>query len=31
MWYLIGFVISQVVIIALASVPLAKWRSFRTA
>lgn len=28
MWYLIGFVISQLVIIAAAATPLEKWRSF---
>jgi hypothetical protein len=29
-WWLIGFAASQLVFIALATVPLAKWRSFRT-
>jgi ABC-type transport system involved in cytochrome c biogenesis permease subunit len=28
-WWLIGFVISQAVIIAMAATPLAKWRSFQ--
>jgi len=30
-WWLIAFVVSQLAIIALAMVPLEKWRSFRTA
>jgi hypothetical protein len=30
-YWLIGFVASQVLIIALAAVPLQKWRSFRPA
>jgi ABC-type transport system involved in cytochrome c biogenesis permease subunit len=30
-WWLIGFVISQLAIIALANLPLDKWRSFRPA
>jgi len=29
-WWLVGFAISQVVLIAIASLPLEKWRSFRT-
>ncbi len=30
-WWLIGFVVSQVAIIAMAGTPLARWRSFRPA
>ncbi|HZP60161.1 MAG TPA: cytochrome c biogenesis protein CcsA [Opitutaceae bacterium] len=30
-WWLIGFVVSQLVIIAVANLPLEKWRSFRPA